>query len=213
MRTSMEPVAVEYVTNRAAGVALPRWEGGRFCSLAETRAGLARPELPLPRLLAAEPHPGFKLEAAAGALNLTSDREIVATDPDRRFLARWWVNGEPYVPESSTPEPERLLDGFGRLITAKRVRLHLDFDPARIGARQGDRVGIQLLYVDGGWELVDRHHLRLAAHGEDGLVLLSNRAEWVVTSDSKGRPRLDPLPPRGKAPGDDSSRGRDTPEG
>ena len=79
--------------------------------------------------------------------------------------------------------------------------------------KPGDRVGIQLLYVDGGWEFVGGHHLSHAGRRQDGRVLLSNRAEWVVTSDSKGRPRLDPLPVPGKARGADSSPGRDTPEG
>jgi len=49
-----------------------------------------------------------------------------------------------------------------------------------LGARKGDRIGLQLLYSDGGWsEVATVHHVPLG--GQMGAVTrLSNRIQFVL---------------------------------
>ena len=99
--------------------------------------------------------------------------------PDRRFLARWWVNGKPFVPSQMAMQ---LMDENGRVTTGARLDLLLDFDPARFDARPGGRIGLQLLYCRAGWELATDEKvgmLRADPSDEGPLFLLSNRIEFT----------------------------------
>jgi len=107
-------------------------------------------------------------------LIVEADKDIILARPDWHFLARWWVNGTPYIPE----QLERFEDMKGMMIVGKRLLLHLDFEPARIGARPSDKVELQLLYCEYGWDLLLPDVLeKLAPFRPAGSpeLLLSNR--------------------------------------
>lgn len=99
---------------------------------------------------------------------------------DWRFLVRWWVNSQPYVPRPLAAAEFRR---SGDHLLSYGLRFHVDLDPARIGARSGDRVGVQLLYSASGWTPMGRPDDRLRGAALESAFdssLLSNRVEFIV---------------------------------
>jgi RNA polymerase sigma factor (sigma-70 family) len=105
--------------------------------------------------------------------------EFLTCHPDRHFLARWWINGTPFVPSRQ----ERCgLRASGKVTTGNRLDLLLEFDPARFEAAPGDRIGLQLLYCRDGWEFAADEMSKMvnAILDEGPRFLLSNRIEFVA---------------------------------
>jgi hypothetical protein len=173
--------AVGFVRNRSRGIAIPRFDGmqplvfrsdgpdGRVRRLANER---------LPTLVPAVAGEGLTIKATGSGLIVESEAPIVFARPDWHFLARWWVNGQPYVPRPLEPSS----DQNGRVILGRILRLDVDFAPDRIGAMPGDSVDIQLLYCKHGWQWIPSDRaMQSASHEFEGPeMLLSNRTriEW-----------------------------------
>ena len=71
----------------------------------------------------------------------------------------------------------------GRGIHATALNLRLKLDPSALGANNGDRIGVQLLYCPQGWNWVGIEAGKaLLEKAESGQVLprLSNRAEFIL---------------------------------
>ena len=90
------------------------------------------------------------------------------------------MNGRPFQPER-----ELRWDQDGRRglapAPARTVRLELDLDSAALGARSGDRIGVQILYSEAGWSEV--HHdasreLPLSSSGAG--ARMTNRVEFTA---------------------------------
>jgi hypothetical protein len=173
-----EAVTFGYVSNRKNGVALPRWEGGSPCPEPETWKGLARHDLPLPRLFPEDFAGDLKLKFEEGVLKISSDSLIFTARPDSHFLTRWWINGKPYIPEDSGLDSSSNQNGM-LSVNGKVLHLDLDFAPGRIGARNGDRIGLQLLYLDHGWQFVEPS-LDLRMPQLESRSLLSNKVEFIA---------------------------------
>ena len=99
--------------------------------------------------------------------------------PDWRFLTRWWVNGKPFYPKQIDGFPE---ESNGVVSLGKRVRLKMNFDPTKIGAKSGDKVHLQLLYCPSGWSWSFPHleRMRVIPRQETVVSKLSNRVTIVV---------------------------------
>jgi hypothetical protein len=139
-------------------------------------------ERPLPGWTFAEPDPRLSLRADARSLRIDSKTSLYLSWPGDRFLHRLWVNGRPFVPE------ERIeaygIARSGRMVFGTRLDVEWEFEPARIKARKGDRVGVQVLYCPGGWRFHDDKAGQIGTHGAGDSSLrlprLSNRVEFTV---------------------------------
>lgn len=175
-RTPEVKVIAGAVSNPSAGIAIPSWDGSIPYPSSETKKALSDPGLLLPSLLPRASRPAMKLDFKDSTLVLNASEELIGQRILRHFLSRWWINGEPYVPKQALRHDSELGGGFSR--TAKSFCLQLDFDPARIGARPGDRIGVQLLYLDQGWKFGDGESEVL--DNCEGRALLSDRVEFTA---------------------------------
>jgi len=180
--------AAGHVTNRAKGIAIPRFDG--MVPLIVRGGGPdARPRSAagerLPTLFPEAAGDGLTVTAKGTDLSIESKADILLARPDWHFLARWWVNGTPYIPK----QLEAFADQNGMVILGKKLLLRLDFIPERIGAKPGDDVELQLLYCRSGWELVASDMKMLTAHvdAEGPELLLSNRTRIVWEKRAKRR--------------------------
>ncbi len=190
-----DDLTVDHVKPRGDGAAVPDWtQFGDWPLFTDVRArdgGVelrSDPELSaaqvsmnnsLPRFMPAEVDPGLKLSVRGADLEIVSREPIITARADWHFLVRWWVNGRPFVPGHL----EASGDQNGVLIVGRHLRLPGAIDPAAIGARPGDRVGVQIMYCEHGWTFVTEHMEILKARHPAGLTplpRLSNRAEFTV---------------------------------
>jgi len=134
----------------------------------------------LPRLVPEEPDAGFRLSMANRTLTIQSDTDIWTPWSVDHLLARWWINGRPFVPKRSLRPKMGPLCRLRTQIRGRAVKADLVLRPGMLGARKGDRIGLQLLYSDGGWsEVATVHHVPLG--GQMGAVTrLSNRIQFVL---------------------------------
>ena len=182
---------VAHVRNRAKGIAIPRFEGMQpllFRSAGPERKVQRLVGEKLPTLFPTDSPSGrddLTVRAAGTDLIVESRESLVLARPDWHFLVRWWVNGNPYIPE----QLDSFEDANGLVITGKKLLLHLDFLPRRIGAKQGDEVEPQLLYCKSGWELVQPMEKLSACHDMEGPeLLLSNRVRIEWETDRNRQP-------------------------
>jgi hypothetical protein len=130
-----------------AGIALPRWDHlgpVGFVGPGKVKAG------DLPTFLPADPRPGFRIAREGDELLIRSEEPFTASHPGYHLLARWWVNGKPFVPEQVDEFPGRVIRG--PVFKRKKLRVPLRFDPRRLGAKAGDKVGLQILYCPEEWD-------------------------------------------------------------
>jgi hypothetical protein len=173
-----------FLGNRAAGIALPRWDGMLpIVFEGDTGRGIVKRlrHARLPTLVPRDVDSGLKVDVDGRNLSITSDTDISTYRADWHLLARWWVNGEPFIPAQVAEFPG---DENGRITRGRRLRVALDFDPRRLDAKRGDRIGLQLLYCPHGWEWVTSgvEMLRAVPMQEDfhDISRLSNRVEFVA---------------------------------
>ena len=171
------------VSNRSHGPGLPAWEGWTPIPAGEDRTGA------LPPLFPAAPDPGFRLAASGSGeelvLTVTSDVGMDPTLIADRFLTRWWVNGEPYVPAPGCEFCGMARFANGPPLPVRTVRFRVELDPSKIKAQSGDRIGLQLLYCSDGCEVVGGGlaHLQAFQASFDPLhagVRLSNRVDFTA---------------------------------
>jgi hypothetical protein len=170
--------------NRADGIALPTVMSVRAIVMAGTLDGktiATERSQPLPELIPRKPTPGFRISEANGLLTVRSEAQFETGDPAPSFLVRWWVNDKPFIPQQ-VPEDR----AFGYLALegeqpVREVQWRLELDLAKLQAKNGDKVGLQLLHCDDGWEWANggRSSIR---KGWNRVVLpeLSNRIEFVA---------------------------------
>ena len=104
--------------------------------------------------------------------------------PEDRFLVRWWVNGKPFVPRRARPArregdtefvfDSRPVEDFGQ----KRLRLDMRFPPEALGAKKGDRIGVQFLHCGNGWTVLWPDLLSGLGDSNRPFPRLSNRVEF-----------------------------------
>ena len=167
------------VSNRADGIALPHWDGSDPIIVESQDRRLSNTER-LPTTFPLNSDASFKLGVDGNLVAaIESDNDFLICRPDWHFLTRWWVNGKPYVPAQMKPEG----DDNGLVVEGRKLHLHLEFEPARIGAKKGDQIGLQLLYCRNGWNLVlDGESRAMAIMEHDGKMpfRLSNRVEFAA---------------------------------
>ena len=167
--------------------AIPTFDG--LTPLAYSRTGTPSAlddTSPLPGLIPAEIDPRLVLQATEGGFSLDFESPIFLEDAGENLLARWWVNGVPHAPNTATEAMEQeiiLHEHSGPIIESRRLEVSLDLDLRSIGARPGDRIGLQILQVDQGWQPVRNEGLvhemvRLLDQADPPLPRLSNRIEF-----------------------------------
>lgn len=131
---------------RAAGIVLPCWGGYGPVAFAEQGKP---PPGELPTFLPHRPKPGFKIALDGSEVVIRSDTDFTVSRPDCHFIARWWVNDTPFVPRQLAEFPGS--KGYGAVLEGKEERVPLHFTPSLVGAKAGDRIGLQLLYCPEMW--------------------------------------------------------------
>lgn len=111
----------------------------------------------LPRFI--PPEPASDLQAS-----LQGDRLVLSTSFDMKagyaawegalLLVRWWVNDKPFVPKLDRTWIGGMAKGVYGI---SQCRLMLSGDPSRIGAEPGDKIAVQFLYCESGWEWPGDH--------------------------------------------------------
>ena len=115
---------------------------------------------------------------------------------DEHFLARWWVNGIPFVPGLIQPKAlEWAGSGGGQMSNVKLMELSLFLDTeARrdLGVKPGDTVGLQLMYCPAGHQIVSAQLqkqesmaiVQSTENMENFQPIVSNRVDFVVTEQT-----------------------------
>ena len=186
--TEVKNTPMTFVTQCSSGIALPYWDGMQPIVFDDKslygQLKLKHLETDkLPALVPQEPDTGLKLsivkETTDGPiLEVISDSDIFISRPDHHFLTRWWVNGESFIPQQKSV----LREGYGKVNTGREQHLRLLFDAAKIGAKTGDRIGLQLLYCRNEWSSVDeiKDVKALFEFDRAAQVRLTNRVEFVA---------------------------------
>jgi hypothetical protein len=135
----------------------------------------------LPTFFPDERKPSLTIKKNGNAIVIRAEKEFTTSRPDYHFLARWWVNDKPFVPKQT--ESLWAFDGYGLVSEDKEMRTEVDFRPERLGAKAGDKIGLQLMHAEGQWDwCAYTVHKKLGAskykNGEP--VRVSNRIEFVV---------------------------------
>jgi hypothetical protein len=118
-----------------------------------------------------------------GRVILDSDVILWMLLPHDYLLARWWVNGQPFVPKEDQGAYMAMHNGAFSELRTVDLRLVLKF--SEIGARTGDHVDLQVLFSSDGWDWVTndleiRWPSGPAGYETPPLLRLSNRASLVV---------------------------------
>jgi hypothetical protein len=138
----------------------------------EPSQGSLRPTDLLP--LAEPTTPTLRLRHEGSDLIIESDEKIDAHRADLYFIARWWVNGKPFVPVNPAPPKDK----FNEILMHydKKVILRLQLEPEKIGAKPGELVAVQLLLCT--WDVAQNQ----SGHWRAGYSWprLTNRIEWTL---------------------------------
>ena len=172
---------VTRVATRSDGWGLPHQSGIEPVSWSPGEERPAGDEL-LPALI--PPLADLELAAEVRApdlvrLTLTSERAMIINDPFGRLLVRYWVNQRPFQPEFlKSIEAED--PGF--LVQGRKAIIDLELTPEHLGARVGDRIEIQLLYLPGGWLVLGFAEVLMRPLLEDEMRIsgLTNRVGFTL---------------------------------
>ncbi|MBI3412066.1 MAG: hypothetical protein HY040_27360 [Planctomycetes bacterium] len=164
------------------GIALPtinRLGPIAFIEPGKTKKGVL-PTL-LPTLLPTDEKPSLTIKMEGKEIVIRAESSFTTSRPHYHFLARWWVNGEPFVPKQA----ETLWDflGYGRVSEEKELRLEFKFRPERLDAKRGDKIGLQLMHAEGEWSWCAEtsQGKSCGAALKDGCnIRVSNRIEFDV---------------------------------
>jgi hypothetical protein len=78
-----------------------------------------------------------------------------------------------------------LMDQNGRMIMGRTLELRVAFDPEKIGAKPGDRIGLQPVHCTQGWTLATGVMEQLADLSRDQpLPRLTNQTDFVLPGRS-----------------------------
>jgi hypothetical protein len=161
------------------GIALPVVDGldpVAFIEPGKTRKGK------LPMLLPGDETPSLSIEMKGKEIVIRAASEFTTSRPDFHFLARWWVNDKPFVPRQI--DKLWVFNGYGRVSEDKELRVEFEFRPERLGAKPGDKIGVQLMHCERRWVWCDgslqMHAFASSRKSEN--VRVSNRIEFTVPS-------------------------------
>ncbi len=182
-----EPTYVTaYVSNPLGGIAVPRAPSHPFY--------YARPPnnlTALPRLIPESADRTTQLSMAGGDFVLTATG-IDWLVPRDNCLTRWWVNGKPVAPDPKGPMVKSC-HGNGALPAGHPSAIHFQFNfhPERLGAVEGDMIGVQMLYMAEGYELCGGAQMdaqmaldtRDSADPPADFSTMSNRIDFVYSGD------------------------------
>ena len=167
-------VAITPLSNSAEGVALPVLP--RFTGLPIT----PETKLALPAIRRPEEN---KVVISLKGQNLTIklDGKYQVSHPEEVFLARWWVNGKPFISQPEMQQCE-LRESPGKATEADGLRIKLELDYAKLGAKSGDKIALQILHCPEGWHYVDPEvkyleQLRIDAKPQ---LCISNKIEFIA---------------------------------
>ena len=134
----------------------------------------------LPTLLPSDEEPKLTIKMEGKEVVIRAASEFTTSRPDYHFLARWWVNDKPFVPKQI--DKFWLFNGYGLVSEDKELRVEVDFRPGRLGAKPGDKIGLQLMHAEEEWTWCARssHAKESAAHKNGENVRVSNRIDFVV---------------------------------
>jgi hypothetical protein len=163
------------------GIALPHIDSKRpadFIELGKAKQGQ------LPTFLPSGDMPSLTIKMEGNVIVIRAESEFTTSWPNHHFLARWWVNDKPFVPKQT--EQRWLFDRSGRILEAKELRLAFEFHPECLGAKPGDKISLQLMHSECGWDwcvgsLLANHGGRLRKPGEN--VRVSNQIEFDVPDE------------------------------
>jgi hypothetical protein len=158
------------------GIAVPNVD--RFGPVASVKPGDVRTG-DLPTFWASGATQSLTLAIEPNLAVVQAQAPFTTSRPELHFLARWWVNDKPYVPTQA--ERLWLFTGYGAVSEGKELRLPVEFRLGRLGARGGDKIGLQLLHCKNGWHWCDgKKHggLEVLPHGNN--VRLSNRVDFIA---------------------------------
>ena len=102
---------------------------------------------PLPKLVPTSADPRFRLGRERDALTMTSDLPLLFCGDSVPFLLRWSVNDLPCQPAGRPTT----IDHGGRCFEGVRSVRLAEFDLKGLGAKRGDRIGVQALLCPYGW--------------------------------------------------------------
>jgi type 1 glutamine amidotransferase len=128
--------------------------------------------------------PTLKLSLEGDVFQIDGDGKLLA-ESDDCLLARWWVNGEPRIPNGR--ESQAIIQQ-GRKVLPPKPMLTVGFGlPVDLSdCTPGDRIGIQVMYSPGGWEYFDdvkRLELKRMTRRDLLPYAISNRLELAVTPE------------------------------
>ena len=102
--------------------------------------------------------------------------EMECARPDSRLVARWWVNGKPFMPRPGhAPE----FNGVEVSHSGHRLEFRLNLDPAKLSAHSGDKVAVQLLLC-GAWGYAENADPHMMDAFRDGKARLTKKVEFTI---------------------------------
>lgn len=130
----------------------------------------------------------FSIEKTSNAIQIRMNSEFITSDCAHHFLARWWINEKPLAKAARNDEQARkLLEGT----TGNSLYLHLNLNLETLGAKPGDKIGVQFLYCPSGIENVDYKMAELQMERAPGetipMPVVSNKIEFTAEASSQNK--------------------------
>lgn len=175
------------VANPPGASAVPRTPGPRSYSK------LPPLEQSLPVLVSdLVDNPHVHLTMTDSALIVMVDQPYERSVSDDNFLTHWWVNDKQIELNPTLPTLNQ-----ARSLLASRpglkleIHFQLSFKPERLGAKKGDRIGVQLLFCPDGWLPTNQQSLIYKQAVEEPLPQpaptcfseTSNRIDFIYSGD------------------------------
>ncbi|MEM7231917.1 MAG: hypothetical protein AAF517_07075 [Planctomycetota bacterium] len=187
LSSARSPYFLRIVAMDEAFAAVPRFRGKEPLTKPGENFETIR-NRPMPKLFPTEPTAGVEFkQVRPGRLLLKTPFDIDITMPRLNFLTRWWVNGQPFRPQSIATL-QKAISFSGRALLGAAIEFDVDFDPSAIGAKPGDTIEVQLLYVPDGWTTPENYgELARLQHERNGTIMTP-------------RLQFQPAPPRPQVP-------------
>jgi hypothetical protein len=183
----------------ASMAAVPNYPGEVAISDVKEQRGLEnRYKGAMPGMVEETPGLELSLVPAAGGqpggavLALKSAQAKLIDRPDYFLLARWWLNDKPII---APPAKSNGRAGSGALRPTNEIDVEFALPEALAAAKVGDKVGLQLMYSPGGYEVITNEAIR-GTHQASGpyggsdiaVPVLSNKLEFTLTGDLLRKP-------------------------
>lgn len=186
------------ISNPAGGPAAPWSDGGEAFSVDKK----VDPKTPLPQTFTKEPSSLLPLQAGTNRVILKVPGDCGGIEEGRdAFLTRWWLNGKPLVLSEEQPilqDAQSAGGGMARAIGLEDIgiiTMEIQFDPQRFGAKEGDEIGLQLLFCPRGWAYEGDYGRMMRCYESASAVLsrMSSRVDFIWKG-GKLLPKQEPPP-------------------